>query len=165
MSFHTVTKLATICTKIDIINRLSTGESSNKIAKDYNVSGQRIRQIKKENQQLIEQKVQELLQFLPDVVETTKIDLEIAKKISLEGKKDLNTLTPEKLQFKAQTNKISADIYRAIGFYPAQAQSLFIQNIYNDNRKQTVISERYMKFLDSMAEEDRTEDIESKDSF
>ena len=75
-------------------------------------------------------------------------------------KKDINTLTAEKLQFKAQTNKISADMLRSMGFYPTQAKSLLIQNIYNDNRKQTVISERYMKFLDSMAEEDIIHDEE-----
>ena len=42
-------KLANPCAKAEIINRLATNESSNQIAKDYNVSGQRIRQIKKEN--------------------------------------------------------------------------------------------------------------------
>ncbi len=44
-----MTKLANPCTKAEIINRLATNESSNQIANDYNVSGQRIRQIKKEN--------------------------------------------------------------------------------------------------------------------
>ena len=76
-----MTKLANPCIKEEIISRLSIGESSNQIASDFNVSGQMIRQIKKENQQLIEQKTQELLQSLPDVVETTKRDLEGAKKI------------------------------------------------------------------------------------
>ncbi len=42
-----MTKLANPCTKADIINRLATNESSNQIAKDYNVSGQRIRQMKR----------------------------------------------------------------------------------------------------------------------
>ncbi len=38
-------KLANPCAKNDIIDRLSTGESSNQIANDYDVSVQIIRQI------------------------------------------------------------------------------------------------------------------------
>ncbi|MCP4987793.1 MAG: hypothetical protein GY928_17580 [Colwellia sp.] len=142
-----MTKLSNPCDRLDIIGRLSMGESSNKIAADFNVSGQRIRQIKKENKELIEQKTQELLKSLPDIVETTRMDIETAKKISIEAKNDINTLTPEKLKFKALTNKISADIYRAIGFFPSQSQGLFVQNIYNDNRTQQVISQNVMAVL------------------
>jgi uncharacterized protein (DUF433 family) len=40
-------KLANPCTKFEIINRLAKNESSNQIAKDYNVTGKRIRQMKK----------------------------------------------------------------------------------------------------------------------
>ncbi len=142
-----MTKLSNPCDRLDIIGRLSMGEPSRTIAVDFNVSGQRIRQIKKENQALIEQKTQELLQSLPDIVETTKLDLETAKKISQEAKKDINSLTPEKMQFKVLANKINADIYRAIGFFPSQSQGLFIQNIYNDNRSQQVISPQVMDIL------------------
>ncbi len=142
-----MTKLANPCIKEEIISRIATGEPSRTIAVDFNVSGQRIRQIKKENQELIEQKTQELLKSLPDIVETTKMDIETAKKISLEAKEDINSLTPEKLQFKTLANKINADIYRAIGFFPSQSQGLFIQNIYNDNRSQQVISQNVMAVL------------------
>ncbi len=75
-------KLANPCTKKEIINRLATNESSNQIAKDYDVSGQRIRQIRKENQELIEQKAQELLKNLPNIVETAKHYIDISKRIS-----------------------------------------------------------------------------------
>ncbi len=156
-------KLANPCVKEEIIGRLSIGEPSNTIAADFNVSGQRIRQIKKENQELIEQKTQELLQSLPDVVETTKMDIEVAKKISVEAKNDISTLTPEKLQFKSQMSKVNADIYRAIGFYPSQSPALFIQNIYNDNR-QSVISPKVLdvigKYIDAELADDTVEDGE-----
>ncbi len=111
------------------------------------LDNQRIRQIKKENHELIEQKTQELLQSLPDVVDTTRLDIETAKQIYIEAKKDINTLTPEKLQFKTLTNKVNADMFRAIGFYPYQSQSFFIQNIYNDNRSQQAISNQVMAAL------------------
>ena len=44
-------KLANPCIKEEIIGRLATGEPSNKIALDYNVSGQRIRQIRRRENQ------------------------------------------------------------------------------------------------------------------
>ncbi len=35
----------------------------------------------------------------------------------------------------------------AIGFYPSQSPGLFIQNIYNDNRSQQVISPQVLDAL------------------
>ncbi len=154
-------KLANPCAKSDIIDRLSTGESSNQIANDYNVSGQRIRQIKKENRELIEQKAQELLKNLPDIVETAKQDIQIAKYISnkLKDKLKLDELSKEqlravnsKLNFKTLTNNLSADILRLLGIFPAQSPSLFIQNIYNDNQQQTLITPEFQEFLDWKAQ-------------
>ena len=153
-----MTKLADPCTKKDIVNRLSRNESSNQIAKDYDVSGQRIRQIKKENQELIEQKAQELLKNLPDIVETAEHDIKISKRISqnIANCKDHELIDKLKeikdiLQFKQLTNKLSADILRTVGIFPAQSPSLFIQNIYNDNRTQTVITPEFQQFLDFKA--------------
>ena len=147
-------KLANPCAKNDIINRLSTGESSNRIANDYDVTGQRIRQIKKENLELIEQKAQELLKNLPDIVETAKHDINISKRISqnIANSKDHELIDKLKevkdiLQFKQLTNKLSADILRSLGIFPAQSPSLFIQNIYNDNRTQTVVDPAVMKLF------------------
>ena len=57
-----MTKLANPCTKAEIINRLATNESSNQIAKDYSASDQRIRQMKKENEGLINAIAQKLIQ-------------------------------------------------------------------------------------------------------
>ncbi len=39
---------------------------------------------------------------------------------------DIHSLTHKRLQFKAQTNKINADMYRASGFSPAQSPAMFI---------------------------------------
>ncbi len=172
-------KLANPCAKNDIINRLSTGESSNQIANDYDVSGQRIRQIKKENLELIEQKTQELLSNLPDIVETAKHDINISKRISknIANSKDHELIDKLKevkdiLQFKQLTNKLSADILRALGIFPAQSPSLVIQNIYQDQRQQTVIPPDYQEFLDFKAANsqpidmpvDMPEDVESDDN-
>ncbi len=164
-----MTKLANPCHKLDIINRLSTGESSNQIASDFNVSGQRIRQIKKANRQLIEQKTQELIATLPSIVELAEKDIQIGKDLAdklymifttREGlSKEEHRLTTIMTSYKSQVNKLCADILRAVGIFPSQSVSQMIQNIYNDNRVQTVISEKYQKFLDSMAAQDVDEDI------
>jgi hypothetical protein len=137
---------------------LSTDESSNRIANDYDVSGQRIRQIRKENLELIEQKAQELLKYLPDIVETAKHDINISKRISknIANCKDHELIDKLKevkdiLQFKQLTNKLSADILRALGIFPAQSPSLFIQNIYNDNRQQALITPEFQAFINFQA--------------
>ncbi len=168
-------KLANPCAKAEIIDRLATNESSNQIANDYNVSGQRIRQIKKENLELIEQKTQELLSNLPDIVETAKHDINISKRISknIANSKDHELIDKLKevkdiLQFKQLTNKLSADILRALGIFPAQSQSLVIQNLYQDQRQQTVITPEFQEFLDFKAKNakpiDMQEDVESDDN-
>jgi hypothetical protein len=72
-----MTKLANPCTKAEIINRLAKNESSNQIAKDYNVSGQMVRQIKKGNEDLINAIAQKLIQeTLSDVYETIRLDIQ-----------------------------------------------------------------------------------------
>lgn len=146
-----MTKLANPCTKVEIINRLATNESSNQIAKDYDVSGQRIRQIKKENQELIEAKSHELLQNLPDIVETAKLDIQSNKELSKRIKESgLKSITKEELQFKTITNKLSADVLRSVGIFPAQHPS-FVFNQYNDNRQQAVMSPAFQKYIDFQA--------------
>ena len=147
-----MTKLANPCTKTEIINRLAINESSNDIAKDYNVSGQRIRQIKKENQELIEAKSQELLQNLPDIVETVKLDIQSNKELSKHIRESgLKSISKEELQFKTITNKLSADILRSVGIFPAQHPS-FVFNQFNDNSQtNTVISPAFQVFLDFQA--------------
>ncbi len=154
-------KLANPCTKMEIINRLATNESSNQIAKDYDVSGQRIRQIRKENQELIEQKAQELLKNLHNIIETAKHDINISKRISkiIANCKDHELIDKLKevkdiLGFKQLTNKLSADILRAFGILPANTMGVVIQNIYGDDNSQniTVISPSYQKFLDFQAD-------------
>ncbi len=147
-------KLANPCTKAEIINRLATNESSNQIANDYNVSGQRIRQIRKENLELIEQKAQELLKNLPNIVETARHDIDISKRISqnIANCKDHELIDKLKevkdiLQFKQLTNKLSADILRSLGIFPAQSPSFLVQNIFNQKNNTTNINPEFLDFL------------------
>ncbi len=149
-------KLANPCTKDDIINRLSIGESSNQIANDYNVSGQRIRQIKKENLELIESKAQELLGNLPNIVETAKEDILLSKDITKILKSEINSYDEDvqrsvgnKLKFKTITNKLSADILRSVGIFPAQSPSIIFNQFNIDNSKHLNVEPAVMKLFSS----------------
>ncbi len=145
-----MTKLANPCTKTEIINRLATNESSNQIAKDYDVSGQRIRQIRKENQEKINEIASKLVQEnLPDVYETVRNDVQTMKGISEKAKENVEKVTDREMQYKKDNNRTNENILRSVGIYPAQSPSLVIQNIYGDDNSQHItISPSYQKFLD-----------------
>ncbi len=117
-------KLANPCAKNDIINRLSTGESSNQIANDYNMSGQRIRQIKKENQKLIDQKKQELIQSLPKVVDIVKKDLDTNYKISSDLNDNYEKATTESIALKNTLDKTNLNLLKITGIFPTHTNLL-----------------------------------------
>ncbi len=117
-------KLANPCAKDDIINRLSKDESSNQIAKDYNVSGQRIRQIKKENQMLIETKKQELIQSLPKVVDIVKKDLDTNYKISSDLNDNYEKATTESIALKNTLDKTNLNLLKIAGIFPTHTNLL-----------------------------------------
>ncbi len=117
-------KLANPCAKNDIINRLSTGESSNQIANDYNMSGQRIRQIKKENQKLIDQKKQELIQSLPKVVDIVNKDLDTNYKISSDPNDNYKKATTESIALKNTLDKTNLNLLKITGIFPTHTNLL-----------------------------------------
>ncbi len=142
-------KLANPCTKAEIINRLAINESSNQIAKDYDVSGQRIRQIRKENQEKINEIASKLVQEnLPDVYETVRNDVQTMKGISEKAKENVEKVTDKEMQYKKDNNRTNENIFRSVGIFPAQHPS-FVFNQYNDNSQHnTVISPAFQQYLD-----------------
>lgn len=134
--------------KPNIINRLATGETCTSISKDYDVTRERINQIKLEEKKAIEKAATKILKALPNIVETTTLDIQTNKELSKAAYITGCNLSKEQLTFKTITNKLSADILRMVGIFPSQSPSLFIQNIYQDNRHQTNITPEYQKFLD-----------------
>ncbi len=144
-----MTKLANPCTKAEIINRLATNESSNQIAKDYNVSGQRIRQMKKENEDLINAIAQKLIQEnLQDIYETIKLDVQTTKKIAEKANKDIESVTEKEFEYKKAHNRNNENLLRAVGIFPAQNPSL-VFNQYNENsQNNTLMSAAFQKYID-----------------
>ena len=158
-----MTKLANPCTKAEIINRLATNESSNQIAKDYNVSGQRIRQMRKENQEKINEIAAKLVQEnLSDIYETVRNDVCTMKRISEKAKENIEKVTDKEMQYKKDNNRTNENIFRSVGIFPAQHPS-FEFNQYNDNRIQaqnninatmvSLIGESVHKQLEKLSEE------------
>ena len=149
----TMTKLANPCTKAEIINRLATNESSNQIAKDYNVSGQRIRQMKKENEDLINAIAQKLIQEnLSDVYETIRLDIQTTKKIAEKANEDMESVTEKEFEYKKAHNRTNENLLRSVGIFPAQHPS-FVFNQYNDNSNHnTVISPEFQEYIDFQSE-------------
>ncbi len=147
-----MTKLANPCAKAEIINRLATNESSNQIAKDYNVSGQRIRQMKKENEDLINAIAQKIIQEnLSDIYETIKLDVQTTKKIAEKANEDIESVTEKEFEYKKAHNRTNENLLRSVGIFPAQHPS-FVFNQYNDNSQHnTVISPAFQKFIDFQA--------------
>ncbi len=147
-----MTKLANPCTKAEIINRLAKNESSNQIAKDYNVTGQRIRQMKKENQDLINAIAQKLIQEnLSDVYETVRNDVCTMKLISEKANENIEKVTDKEMQYKKDNNRTNENLLRSVGIYPAQ-HPCFVFNQYNDNRQQQQNIEISQRMMDLIGE-------------
>ncbi len=148
-----MTKLANPCTKAEIINRLATNESSNQIAKDYNVTGQRIRQMKKENQDLINAIAQRLIQEnLPDIYETVRNDVCTMKRISEKAKENIEKVTEKEMQYKKDNNRTNENVLRSVGIFPSQAPSFMFQQNIDNSQHNTIISPEFQKFLDFQLE-------------
>ncbi len=130
------------------MNRLAKSESSNQIAKDYNVSGQRIRQMKKENQEKINETTEKIIhENLPDIYETVRNDVCNMKRISEKAKENIEKVTDKEMQYKKDNNRTNENIFRSVGIYPPQNPN-FMFNQNNDNRQEDVMSPAFQKFID-----------------
>jgi hypothetical protein len=154
-------KLANPCAKDDIINRLSRSESSNQIANDYNVSGQRIRQIKKENQKLIDQKKQELIQLLPKVVDIVKKDLDTNYKISSGLNDNYEKATTESIALKNTLDKTNLNLLKIAGIIQPHTNLTNLGNITVN--QQNVVNPSVIKLI-SNASLDQLDALEIVDN-
>jgi len=148
------------------------GKSQAEIAKTIGNIGQTgVSRIirKKENRKLIEKETTKLLSSLPEIVNQFEENVELSKTlmnyISTTGEEENPTKIKEIkdiLSFLNLAYKQKSDMLKALGVFPSQNLSMFIQNIYNDNRKQ-VLSPEVFKAFGSMFEdndEDSAEEAE-----
>ncbi len=162
--------------KNEALEKIAAGRPTTAIAKDYSVDPSTISKLKKRNQEYIEKLALQLAETVaPKYVQRITTDICTAKKLSKyinNPKKNRNNTKLQNeqdiLTFLRDTNKVGADIMRSLGIFPAQSPSLVIQNIYQDQRQQTVISPDFQEFMDYKAKTaqpvDMQEDVESDDN-
>ncbi len=143
------------CHKKEIIDRLVMEEPQRSIAKSYGISQNRIHQINKANQPLIQQKKQEILETLPDVVHTVKTDVNTNKRLSQHIALDFRYVTPELVSLKSVLNKTNDTVLKIAshddkGILPSRTPLI---NLTQDNRTQTtVISDNVLNLFSNHAE-------------
>ena len=153
--------------KEQILNKIVASEPYRSIAKDYGISHARISQIKKDNQELINQKKAELISKLPSVIETVTKDVKTNHRLSDNFSDNLDSLTiSEKLQLKAQLDKTNVNILKIASIFPSQALLNF--NQYNQDNRSVNIEPSIMGlfsggFKDSMEVVDMEEVSDSVD--
>ncbi len=141
-------KLTDLQTRNDIINRLANNEPGTHIARSYDVDHSNISRIKKANEELIEQKKQELIQALPSVVQTVTKDIKANDKVSSKLHNSINELTVEQqIQLKKQLDRTNENILKVTGILQPQS---FIKNQTNiqNNTNQTKISIEFQEYMD-----------------
>ena len=135
---------------------------------------------KEENRKIIEQETTKLLASLPEIVNQFENNVDISKKLldwisnpQYETDKDGNksllcptliTDPKDAIAFLNGAYKQKSDMLKALGVFPSQNLSMFIQNIYEDNRKQVLCPEVLKAFGDMFSTDDEdVEDAEYKE--
>ena len=134
-------------TKKVITQELAAGTPQRTISKKTGISQSQISRFKSANKETIEQETAKFIAILPDITEQTIRDIQTSNTISkvLAGEEAVDELSevlqdPKILNTQLQLSyKKQADILRAVGVYPSNAPSTFIQNLFQDG-SQAIIS-------------------------
>ncbi|KKM87453.1 hypothetical protein LCGC14_1268780 [marine sediment metagenome] len=105
--------------KTDIINRIAKGEPQRSIAKDYDIGQAAVSNIKKANQQTINQQQAELISLLPTATEIVKDELEANILLTKRIRIDPYNVDPFKIALKSELNKTLRDLWKISGIYPS----------------------------------------------
>lgn len=158
-----------------VICKLSAqGKPQADIAKKVGLSQTGVSRVvrKEENRKLIEQETTKLLSSLPEIVSQFEDNVEISKKlldwISNPQYDDEETLIcptlitdpKDAIAFLNGAYKQKSDMLKALGVFPSNNLSQFIQNIYNDNRKQSLGPEIFKAFGNMFEDDGDIEDAE-----
>ncbi len=130
--------------KDTVVKQLAVGVSQNTIAEQFNVDQSQVSRFanKAEIRKLIEEEQKKLIGVLADAVENVKTLVE-----GMKNEKDIQRL---QLAYKA-----TQDTLKATGLFPSPQ---FGNNIYNDNRKQTVnVLPNVMRMLQQSARQEYNE--------
>lgn len=136
------------------VQMIAKGDSQEAIAKELGVSQSTVSRFKESHKELIQRETEKLLKSLPDITEQLLRDVSLANKVSkaLNGEIEVTDLpsllsdTKVLTKFMELSYKKQSDILKAMGIYPTQTPSVFIQNIFQSG-SQAVISPNIMTVL------------------
>ena len=129
----------------------AAGKSNREIANTIGRSPASISRLinRADSKEIIERATSKLLEKVPQIIEIIHRDLDTANHLSkvLAGEiqseektileKDINAL----LKFRDQTNKTVSEILKAMGIYASHTPGMVVQQIYQDNRTQSLSPE------------------------
>lgn len=130
----------------NIAREIAGGKKPTELAEDFGVSKATIYHVLKKDRsrEIIENETKKLLSLVPSITTQISEDLELSASLQrylkdpsavndtqlVENKDILDYL---KLSYKKQQ-----DVMKAVGIFPSNSTNVFIQQIYNDNRKQVL---------------------------
>ena len=136
--------LSNTTSRESILNDIAS-KSNGDVAKKYNLTTSRISQIKKANQEIIEQKRQELISTLPSVIDTVKTDINTNQRLSKHIALDFTKISTEHIALKNNLDKTNLNLLKAVDIFPSNT----MVRIGDDNSQHlTVISPAFQQFLD-----------------
>jgi hypothetical protein len=157
---------------------LAGGRSTNEIAEQFDLTPSSVSRIAKKDRsrEIIEQETKKLLGIVPSITDQLQSDIQLSQKLSRflanpASEPSVATNTPftdtkEILEFQKQVYKKQQDVMKAVGIFPTNSTNIFIQQIYNDNRKQVLSAEVFQAlggiFAGQLGEDEDVEEAEVK---
>lgn len=159
---------------VKIAEQLAAGTSVKQVAEQFSLTPNRVSEIAKKDKsrEIIERETKKLLDLVPGITSQLSSDLELSGRLSQflrdpASEPSIATSgfseTKEILEFQKQTYKKQQDVMKAVGIFPTNSTNIFIQQIYNDNRKQVLSPEVFQALsglFGKLGEDDEIEDAE-----
>jgi hypothetical protein len=147
------------------------GKSVKQLGEEFALSPQSVSKVlkKPKSREIIESETKKLLGLVPEITEQLAADLKLGTRLTnmmVRPESEPELLadscfrdTKDVMDFLKLNYKKQQDIMKAMGIFPSNSTNVFIQQIYNDNRKQ-VLSPEVFKALGGIfsSPEDQTED-------
>lgn len=135
-----------------IAREIASGKQLDEIASEHSLTTTSVSRIAKKDRsrEIIEQETKKLLGIVPDITEQLTQDIKLSHKLtryladpSSEPSVATSAFgdTEEILKFQNLAYKKQQDVMKAVGIFPTNSTNIFIQQIYNDNRKQVLSAE------------------------
>lgn len=154
-----MSKLASIDTKKEVIERLAAGQNSIEISDMMDIPSSTIREFRRRNREEIEKRAAELIEVLPDIIDDAKQKIRLNRKLTnyIENpEKNSNDTAlqkiPDILQFQYQVSKIQDNVLKSVGILPSQSPSFIFNQINQDNSKSVVVETQVLDLIQKSTE-------------